>query len=201
MVRFTVGGGVTPAPLKVTTTLDDPAGVPGLAGGPGGVVVVCPPPHEPITTTEASASTASIVLQRRCRGPKQANKTPIHRRQATARLPAIVGRPNAAGRLLDCGNAVEGAVVRKLTVAVAVVVVELRATEATLKLHEVSLGMPEHSDGDSGIVPLKPFIAENVRSDEPLPPGLAIMTVAGLPATVNVGAAVTTSAVLACEVA
>src|SRR6202046_2456119 len=200
MVRFTVGGGVTPAPLKVMIPLGSaPIGVPALAGGFG--VELPPPPHDPITITEPSTSTANIVLQRRRRGPKLASKTPMHKRHVTARLPTTVGRPNAAGRLSDCGNVVEGAVVRKVTVAIAVVVVELRATEDTLKLHEVSDGSPEQRDDESGIVPLNAFIAVNVIVADPLAPGLLTTTVPGLFATVKVGAAVTTSAVLALEVA
>ena len=80
-------------------------------------------------------------------------------------------------------------------------IVLLSATEAALKLQVVSDGMAEHNDAESGMVPLKPFIPINVSVVEPVPPGLLIDTVVGLAETVNVGAAVTTSAVMPVEVA
>jgi hypothetical protein len=47
----------------------------------------------------------------------------------------------------------ERAVVWKVTVAVAVVVLLLSATEATLKAQVVSEGMPEQREGESEIEP------------------------------------------------
>ena len=200
----TVGGGVTPAPLKVRTTLAFPTGVPALPPPPpGGPVLLPPPPHDPMATTDTITSRASIVLKRRRRGAKRVNKTPIHNTHTSAKLSATVRSLNDAGRLLDCGNAIdfEGAVVWKVTVAVVVTVVALRETEGTLQLHVVSAGMPEQTDGESGIVPLKALILVNVTITEPLPPGLLITTEVVLASASNVGAAVTTSAVEAWEVA
>ena len=83
----------------------------------------------------------------------------------------------------------------------ALVVVLLSATEDALKLQVVSDGIPAHSAGESGIVPLKPFMPVNVSVVDPVPPGALIDTVVDWQATVNVGAAVTTSAVMPVEVA
>jgi hypothetical protein len=205
MVRFIVGAGVTPAPLKVRTTLEVPTGVPALPPPPPPPppLLLLPPPHEPMATAEAIASRASTVLHRRCREAKRANKNPMLKMQASAKLPASVRLPNDAGRLLDCGNAndFEGAVVWKVTVAIAELTVLLRATEDALQLHVVSEGMPEQRPDESGIVPLKPFTFENAMIAEPLPPGLLITTEVLLALVVKVGAAVTTSAVEAVEVA
>lgn len=125
------------------------------------------------------------------------NKIAMQTTKASAKLPVGIRLPDAMGRLLDCGNAVEfdRAVVWKVTVAVAVVMVEVRATEDTLKVHVVSEGMPEQRDGESGIVPLYAFSAVNVSIADPLPPGLVIVIDVGLPTTVNVGGDDTTSAV------
>jgi hypothetical protein len=165
--------------------------------------LLLPPPHEPMATAEASASRASIVLHRRCRGAKHANKTPMHNMQASVKLPTSVRLPNAPGRLLDCGkaSAFEGAVVWKVTVAIAELTVLLRTTEDALQLHVVSLGMPEQTDAESGIVPVKPLIVLNVTVAEPLPPGLLITTDGWVAVTMNLAGAVTTSAVEAVDVA
>lgn len=194
---------MTPAPLNVRVTLAFPSGVPGLPFPPGGPVLLLllPPPHEPIATTEVIASTARIALQRRRREAQHANKTAMHKTQANPRLPRAVRFPKAAGRLFDCGNAAERAVVWKVTVAVPVVVVALRDTEGTLQLQVVSLGRPEQTAGESGIVPVNVPKFENVTMTEPLPPGLLITTEVVLGIAINVGWAVTTSAVEAVDVA
>jgi hypothetical protein len=63
----------------------------------------------------------------------------------------------------------------------------LKATELTLKLHVVSAGIPAQSAGDSGIVPVYPFIALNVNIVVPLPPGLGTVIEVGFAVTVNIG--------------
>jgi hypothetical protein len=127
----------------------------------------------------------------------------MHNAHSSAKHPASVRLPNAPGRLLACGNAIpfEGAVVWKVTVAIAELTVLLSTTEDALQLHVVSEGMPEQTDGESGIVPVKILIALNTTTTEPLPPGLLITTEGLLAARVKVGTAVTTSAVVAVEVA
>lgn len=81
------------------------------------------------------------------------------------------------------------------------VVVLLRTAEDALKLQLVSDGIPVHSAGESGMVPLYPFTPVNVIIVDPFAPGVLIGTVVGLAVTVTVGAPVTTSAVEAVEVA
>jgi hypothetical protein len=127
----------------------------------------------------------------------------MHNAHSSVKLPASVNLPNAAGRLLDCGNAIdfEGAVVWKVTVAIAELTLLLRTTEDALQLHVVSEGMPEQRPGESGIVPVYPAAAAKVRVAWPCPPGLLIVTVAWSGVVVKVGAPVTTSAVEAVEVA
>lgn len=49
---------------------------------------------------------------------------------------------------------------------------ELSVTEAVEKLHVVSLGSPEQSEGERLIVPLNPFCVENMRTVDPEAPGL-----------------------------
>jgi len=60
---------------------------------------------------------------------------------------------NPSGGWVVCGGVAERAVVWKVTVAVAVVVLLLSATEATLKAQVVSEGMPEQREGESEIEP------------------------------------------------
>ena len=63
----------------------------------------------------------------------------------------------------------------------------LKATDATLKLHVVFAGSPAQSVGDSGIVPVYPFIALKVNVVVPLLPGLGTVIKFGFAVTVNTG--------------
>ena len=63
----------------------------------------------------------------------------------------------------------------------------LRTTEDALKLHVVSDGIPAHSAGESGMVPLNPSMAVNVSVVEPVPPGALTKTVVGLAVTLKAG--------------
>jgi hypothetical protein len=65
--------------------------------------------------------------------------------------------------------------------------------------HVVSDGRPEHIEGDNVIVPEKLLVVEKVIGVDPVPPGFATVIEAGLAATVNVAAPVTTSGVDAVE--
>ena len=75
-----------------------------------------------------------------------------------------VGRRNGANML--------GAVVIMVTV-----VLPLPVTEDGLKLQKLSVGRSEH---EKVTVPAKPFVAVTERVAEPCPPGLAIVTAAGV---------------------
>jgi len=77
------------------------------------------------------------------------------------------------------------AVVEMVSVTGIVVVEDVKAMVAGLKLHAASEGRFEHIDGESVAEPVRPFSAVNVRVVDPDWPGLATMTLAGLAAIVK----------------
>ena len=92
--------------------------------------------------------------------------------------PAFNGQ---ASRSRRASGALElDAVVEMVSVIGTVVVDDVKAMVAGLKLHAVSAGRFEHIDGESVVEPVKPFCAVKVRIVDPDWPGLATVTLAGL---------------------
>jgi hypothetical protein len=115
-------------------------------------------------------------------------------------VPAVTRQPATLGRLRDAGIADDGAVVRNVTVAVAVPFAGMVIEEP--ELHVVSEGKPEHIGAIVTAPPLlNPFCAVNVSTVDPIPPGALTGIVVGFAITVNVGAGVTVSAAVALEAA
>lgn len=106
--RFSVGLGVTPAPLNVMITFGStPTGVPGLLGP-----LPPPPPHEAIAASAAIARIAHAMLQlRRPTVPARTEKISANKAQASAKISPNFHPSNLAGPLTNCGGALEAAVV------------------------------------------------------------------------------------------
>jgi hypothetical protein len=94
--RFSVGLGVTPAPLNVITTFwSTPTGVPGFVGP----LPPPPPPHEAIAANDAIARIVHAMLQRlRLTTPLRADRISVHSEQASARIHPTLDQSNFAGR-------------------------------------------------------------------------------------------------------
>jgi hypothetical protein len=112
----------------------------------------------------------------------------------TSRLSAINAPVRAgAGRLFAPGAAADEPVVVIVSVAEAVVAVELRVILDGETLQVVSAGMLHC--GTKLKVPLKPYIEVNVSVVLAEPPGLLMVTAAGFAEIEKVGVGVTASAV------
>lgn len=67
---------------------------------------------------------------------------------------------------------------------------ELRVTDGAEKLHEDSLGSPEHSEGERLMVPLNPFCVVNVTTVDPADPGLVMLMLGRFAESPKLGAGV-----------
>ncbi len=188
-----VGAGVTPAPLNVIVTEPPPTGVPGFATQPLHPSPPPPPPHELNVAIIANASTANAIFRRRAGIWPAANATSTIANAAPNAIINSLIRSDPLGPAEGTDD--DGAVVVIVRFAVAVPD-DPTVTDAAPNTHAASEGKPEQSAAVSGIVPVKPFAAVNVSVVLPDSPGEPMVTSAGFPTTLNVGAATTFSAVV-----
>jgi hypothetical protein len=169
--------------IETVTAMFEGAGVPGFPPPPP------PPPPQPTPTMSITKIVKiSAKPHRRCfpRQPSATNSAQNTHTRPRA-LFVAVRQPEISGRLRKRGATEEGAVVWKMSIAVAVPFVA-RVIEPP-ELHVVSEGNPVHTGVIvAGPLLLNPLMAVKVSVVEPDAPGLLTGTVVGTAVTVNPGA-------------
>jgi hypothetical protein len=149
-----------------------------------------------LNASNANTVNISAMPQRRrfSRYPNASMAAHSKHTNASTHAPGPVFHPTMFGRLRPAGATAEGAVVRKLIVAVAVpfagIVIDVP------ELHEVSDGNPAHV-GVTVTAPLllNPPAAVNVSVVDPVCPGAVTGIVVGLALSENVGGEVIVSVI------